>query len=127
MEAKLVRTFLEIGTLAGAYALYQFVAIPPWDAEWMRNVEMTSIGLPEPFAVRVFGTLHAPGVLAMFLLVPIGTLWLSRPTLSRLPAVCLVSAALLLSQVRAAWIGVMLSGCLLMLRLPGRAKTRTLL
>jgi hypothetical protein len=126
MEAKLTRTFFEIGTLAGAYALYQFVAIPPWDAEWMRNVEMTSIGIPEPFAVRVFGTLHAPGVLAMFLLVP-AVLWLSRPTLSRLPAVCLVSAALLLSQVRAAWIGVMLSGCLLMLRLPGRARLRTLL
>jgi hypothetical protein len=123
MEEMLRRAVFDIAAVAGTYAVYQFAAIPPWDAEWMRNVEMTSIGIPEPFAVRVFGTFHAPGVLAMFLVVPLA-LWLARPNVRQFSIVCVSSVALLLSQVRAAWIGFCLAAVLVMVRLPPRARLR---
>jgi hypothetical protein len=87
---------------------------------------MTSIGYPEPHAVRVFGTMHSPGVLALFLVAPLAV-WLARPTVWRVPALCLGSAALLLSQVRAAWIALLVASVLVFVRLSGRARTQAML
>ena len=43
------------------YGVYQFVRIPAWDAAWMINADLKSIGSPMPYLVRVFGTLNTPG------------------------------------------------------------------
>ena len=50
------------------YGVIQFAWVPPWDGFWMDHAGMSSIGRPLPFQVRVFGTLNAPGVYAIFLM-----------------------------------------------------------
>ena len=52
---------------AALYGLVQFVAVLPWDAYYMKEAPITSIGVPEPFLVRVFGTMNSPGTLAAML------------------------------------------------------------
>ena len=89
----------------GAYGVMQFIDPLPWDRFWMKNVEMVSIGAPEPFKVRVFSTVNAPGpygyVAAGHLLVLLGyrSKW-------RVLAFAIGTAGLLLSLVRSAWIGL---------------------
>ena len=50
----------------------------------MQHADMASIGLPVPFAVRVFGTLNAPGVFAIFVMTGLllGSCRRSRPATS---------------------------------------------
>ena len=91
-------------SMFGGYGIYQFFFLAPWDAFWMRVVQMDSIGRPAPFEVRIFGTLNSPGpyadMLAASLLVALGASG-RLPWLAGMPAV----VALLLSLVRAAWVG----------------------
>jgi hypothetical protein len=95
------------GTLvAGAYGLIQYFFIPPWDAAWMRSVDMVTIGKPEPMEVRVFSTLNSPQVLAAFLMVGILLAYRLRSRLKYL--ILLVGvASLALSFARSAWIGLL--------------------
>jgi hypothetical protein len=53
--------------LISLYGLYQFVAPPTWDANWMLSSGMESIGQPRPFEIRVFSTLNSPASLAYYL------------------------------------------------------------
>lgn len=64
-----IRSSFLYGTLVmGAYGLYQFFVLAPWDVLWMENSGLTSIGLPEPMQVRVFSTMNTPQPLADFLI-----------------------------------------------------------
>jgi hypothetical protein len=123
IERAAAGTFRYAPLLIGAYGIWQFLGPQPWDTEWMRFSEMTTIGRPEPFEVRVFSTMHSPGVLGFFLLVPL-VLWLARPTLRGLPAACLASIALVLSQVRTAWLGLAVATLFVLLKLPHRMRLR---
>ncbi|TLU72535.1 O-antigen ligase family protein [Lichenicoccus roseus] len=49
------------------YGIEQFVSILPWDAYFMKEAPIQSIGFPEPFLVRVFATMNSPGSLAAML------------------------------------------------------------
>ena len=49
------------------YGLVQYFFLLDWDAAWMINSEMSSIGQPFPLQVRVFGTTNHPGFLATWL------------------------------------------------------------
>lgn len=102
---QMVSRFLIWSTLVvGVYGIVQFYAVPAWDAYWMRNVEMNSIGLPEPFAVRVFSTLNSPAPLGAFLAAALLYLMGVQHRL-RVPALVVGHATLALSLVRSAWIG----------------------
>jgi hypothetical protein len=98
------QVFLLGAAVVGGYGIYQFFFLAPWDAFWMRVVQMDSIGRPAPYEVRIFGTLNSPGpyadMLAASLLVVRGASG-RLPWLAGMPAV----VALLLSLVRAAWVG----------------------
>jgi hypothetical protein len=104
-------TFLSRVTLWPAvatslYAIYQYFSPPPWDVYWVNNSGLVTIGVPQPFGLRVFGTLNAPVTLADFLTVTI-LLTLPRLRLSRWPlllALVPCIAALALTSVRASWI-----------------------
>lgn len=64
-----LRSSFLYGTLVmGLYGLYQFFYLAPWDAFWMENSGLNSIGLPEPMQVRVFSTMNSPQPLAEFLI-----------------------------------------------------------
>jgi hypothetical protein len=105
IEAAVASTFVAAALVAGAYGLYQFVAPPLWDINWMQRSGMTTIGRPEPFQVRVFGTMHSPGVFSAFLVVAL-VLWLARPRAAGMLAAGVAGVALLLSQVRSAWLAL---------------------
>lgn len=63
-----VRTIALIALpLLSAYALLQFAAPQAWDRLWMAGSHLTTIGAPEPFEVRVFGTLNSPGSFSLYI------------------------------------------------------------
>ena len=71
LKSAIGKTFAVALPVLAFYGVYQFVRIPPWDAQWMINADLKSIGAPLPFLVRVFGTLNTPGPYAAFLLAGI--------------------------------------------------------
>lgn len=111
IEAALASTFVSAASVAGGYGLYQFTRPPLWDINWMQRSEMTTIGSPEPFAVRVFGTMHSPGVYSAFLVIAL-VLWLARPRAAGLLGAGVAGVALLLSQVRSSWLSLVIAAFL---------------
>ena len=112
IEAAVATTFVAAALVAGTYGLYQFTSPPLWDINWMQRSEMESIGSPEPFAVRVFGPMHSPGVFSAFLVIALAS-WLARPRASGMVAAGVAGVALLLSQVRSAWLALAIAALLL--------------
>ena len=108
IEAAVASTFIAGAFVTGLYGIYQFVSPPLWDINWMQRSGMTTIGRPLPFEVRVFGTMHSPGILASFLVIPL-VLWLARPRARSMLAAGVAGVALLLSQVRSAWLALVVA------------------
>jgi hypothetical protein len=102
-----IRAFALGLLLMGVYGVVQLLVVPPWDGYWMDNVEMSSIGVPEPMRVRVFSTMNSPGPYAM--VTACGLLLLMgagrEAGAARWPAVAAGAAGLLLSLARTAWLG----------------------
>ena len=125
LTATLRRVAVPAVLLLGVYGVIQYVAIPPWDAHWMRNAPLASIGSPEPFAVRVFSTLNSPGpfgsVMAVLLLVAASAGGVTRRGW-RQAALVAGLAGLGLSAARTGWL-VLLVGVAVVLLL-GRARSR---
>jgi hypothetical protein len=89
----------------GAYGVVQYVILPVWDAEWMRNVAqlgMDSIGQPEPFAVRVFSTMNSPGSFGIVMMAGI-VLGLKRGMFVVALTIPLMLIGLALCQYRSLW------------------------
>ena len=101
------RTFTWALPLLAMYGIYQFVRMPSWDAQWMINSDLRSIGAPRPFLARVFGTLNTPGPYAAFLCA--GALML-LPQKGRLRFLWIGIAilSLLLTRTRAAWVAFLI-------------------
>ena len=53
-------SFMWGALLMGIYGICQFFFLAPWDALWMENSTLTSIGVPERMGVRVFSTMNTP-------------------------------------------------------------------
>ena len=101
------RLFAVAVPILAAYAIYQFVRLPAWDAKWMRDADLRSLGSPLPFLVRVFGTFNTPGPLAAFLLTGVLVL-ISAKGWIRYPGIALSLVVMLLTRTRAAWIAFMI-------------------
>jgi hypothetical protein len=122
-----VLTTVGWGVLAlGLYGVAQFFDPAPWDRFWMVKSEMTSIGYPEPYKVRVFSLLNSPGSLAPVLSAGLLLLFASRSWI-RVPAAASGMVAFLLSLVRAAWLGWAGGAAVLMLYVPLRSWRRPVL
>lgn len=103
--SRVVRSaFSWIMIVTGVYGIAQFLHPMPWDALWMIGSGMQSIGVPEPFEVRVFSMLNSPGPYAMVALAGIIVLFAHRGILARIATVAGVGG-FLLSLVRSAWGG----------------------
>ncbi len=103
--------------LLALYGIYQFVRLPPWDAAWMVNSGLKSIGSPLRLLVRVFGTLNTPGPYAAFLCA--GMLMLLPATgFLRFPSIAVASVAILLTRTRAAWVAFVIGLLVEQLSLP---------
>ncbi len=98
------RTAFTLGlVVVGVYGVSQYLAPQPWDAYWMINSEMGSIGRPEPQAVRVFSTLNAPAPCGIMLFVGLLALLTARTTAQWVAGVP-GYVALSLTLVRTAWL-----------------------
>jgi hypothetical protein len=124
------KTFAVALPVLAFYGVYQFVRIPAWDAQWMINADLKSIGAPLPFLVRVFGTLNTPGPYAAFLLAGI-LMMLTGKGFIRFPGIAAALVALLLTRTRAAWVAFVIGLIIQQLsqpvvRLPRRLLTLTI-
>lgn len=102
--------------LIGVYGLIQFFTLPPWDAAWMTESSLTTIGPAIPMQFRVFSTLNAPGpmagvVAALLMLIPAS----QSHVVSRSFAAVAGFVAIGLSQVRTAWFALV-AGVLVLVR-----------
>ncbi len=115
---------LWIATPLALYAAFQYVALPEWDAAWMRNTQILSIGNPAPFQFRPFSTLNAPGPFADFLVAALllNLPRLKRPSMLLLAQIMLVVGVLALTMVRTAWIAAAVGVFAYLLMSPNRAK-----
>jgi len=107
------------------YAMLQYVALPEWDRTWLDVTNFVTAGAPEEDRVRVFSTLNSPGTFAMMLAPAV----LAHPTLRRvdplrLVGLALVLAALALTYVRSAWLGLLVGMVALVVATKGRAAGR---
>jgi putative inorganic carbon (HCO3(-)) transporter len=113
---------LPLASVAGVYGVLQWISPPPWDVLWVLGSGFDSAGAPEPFVMRVFSTLNAPGPAADFFTLAI---LLSLPVI-RLkkawtwPLLGVLGAALLLTLVREAWIGLIFGTILYLIFSPRR-------
>lgn len=103
------------GLVLGLYGLVQYLVLPAWDAAWMRDSQLESIGAPFPRMVRVFGTLNHPGTYAQYVGAAVLAALATRSSL-RGPALVAAAIGTLLSLVRAMW-GAMAIGLLIYLML----------
>ncbi|MBO9130028.1 O-antigen ligase family protein [Bacillus sp. 165] len=101
-----LRSVSWIAIVVSVYAWIQFLLLPPWDRFWMENVQMGSIGLPNPLEVRVFSTLNSPGPAAIFLSFALILMIIERKwrTVLGWTGVIIVVSALMLTLVRSSWL-----------------------
>lgn len=101
VRASVIRVMRVALPAVAAYGLVQFVSILPWDAHFMDEAPINSIGFPVPFGVRVFSTMNSPGSLAALLSTGI-LLLLPRIRGIEFPSILLACCALFLTTQRAA-------------------------
>ncbi|MCV0383308.1 MAG: hypothetical protein K5799_07585 [Erythrobacter sp.] len=111
------------GGVLGLYGVYQYFLLPVWDAAWMRDSNLLSIGSPLPRMVRVFGTLNSPGPYAQFVSAAVLVALATRSKI-RTPSLLLSVLGLMLSLVRAAWASTFIGFVALLYWSDVRQKTR---
>ena len=103
--SKLTGTFLLFVPIISLYGYYQYAYLPKWDALWMFNAEMDSIGLPVPYEVRVFSILNSPGtcgnILMFGILLSLGS---KGPIQWIIPVIGMIGLSLTL--FRSAWVSL---------------------
>lgn len=108
MWDRLANILLWLAAGASVYGVYQFVALPPWDLQWMLNVHLPSIGPAAPYQFRIFGPLNSPGPFGDFLIFALlfNLPRLRQPRPLVIAQVAVVIGALALSLVRSDWIAL---------------------
>ncbi len=112
------------GTLGmGLYAAVQFVVAPAWDTNWLVQLgsiaDVTSMGAPEPYGLRVFSTMNSAGVYALVSVFGILLLVESKRKFAPL-GVCSGLCGLLLTVGRSAWMALAFGLLLLTFKAPQR-------
>ena len=119
---RLSRIILPAAGVVALYGLVQWIQPPPWDALWVQGSDFISVGSPVPFAMRVFATLNSPGTAGDFFTLTI-VLALPLLRLRNLHVWALVAAlgaALLLTLVREAWVGLIVGTIVYLIVSPKR-------
>jgi len=100
------RTFIWSVLVMGAYGVIQFVIAPEWDLLWIKNstIANSNGGIPGPLSLRVWSTLNSPEPFAAFMAAALLLLFTQKGTLS-IAASVPGYLSLLLTMVRAAWLG----------------------
>ena len=104
--SKLTNVFLIFIPIISLYGCYQFLSVPLWDALWMINSQITSIGLPVPYQIRVFSILNSPGSCGVILMFGILLCYSAKGILARFVVPALGTVGLGLTLFRSAWISL---------------------
>lgn len=96
--------FLWCVLITGSYGVYQYMVAPEWDTAWLINTDLRSAGAPEPQGLRVWSTMHGPGVFASVMMAGL-LLLLTNVKMLSLPAMAVGYLSFLLSLVRSLWLG----------------------
>lgn len=126
---RLLYAYANIAVMVAIYGIVQYLVVPPWDAFWMKSVDMLSIGTPYPLEIRVFSTLNSPGPAATFLVFALVPMILEkrwRGTL-RWIGVLLVVICLLTTLVRSAWLVLVVMLLMYIGSSPSKGKWKTLI
>jgi hypothetical protein len=105
------------GVMLAVYGVIQYIRPPSWDAAWVENAAtlgLDSIGQAEPFKLRVFSTMNAPGSFGAVMLAGI-LLALKRRVAVSLPVVGIMVIGLALCQYRAIWTATLVGLALIVL------------
>jgi hypothetical protein len=124
------KTLVVGGVIAALYGIVQFVAPPPWDIYWLKQLQQSgsgsSIGKAVPFGIRTFSTMNGPSVAAAFL--GCGLLVASQfESRWRYLAMALIGTTLGLTVVRAEWIAFFLGACILLVKAGPKARLKVVL
>ncbi|MCU0565498.1 MAG: O-antigen ligase family protein [Oculatellaceae cyanobacterium Prado106] len=111
--------------LLGGYGIYQYMIAPGWDQFWMEGSQLLTIGRPEPFQIRLFGTMNSPGPYAIVMMAGL-LLLLSVRGVLKFPAAGLGMLSFLLALVRSAWLGWMVGFVTLSLSLRPKLQIKLL-
>lgn len=108
VKRSIERSFVYGLLVTGVYGFIQFVVVPPWDSNWLIQLgsvsDATSMGVPEPFQLRVFSTLNSAGAFA--LIITAGLLLLTSVAEWQAGiAIVFGLGSLILTQGRSAWLG----------------------
>ncbi len=117
------RAFIGGVLVMGVYGLWQFFDPPAWDRYWMISSQMGTIGLPEPYMVRVYSTMNSPQPFAM-VMVPGLLLLLTRRGSVHWAAGVPGYGAFVLSMVRTAWLSWVIGFLTFAFYIKGRAARR---
>jgi hypothetical protein len=117
------RTFLWGLLVMGTYGVVQFLVAPAWDQYWMSNAPINSIGTPEPFKIRVYSTMNAPGPFGSVIMAGL-ILLLNSSGILNLSAAGVGYLAFLLSSSRTAWLGWFVGLLILLTSLKPRIQMR---
>ena len=109
--------------IMGFYGVFQYVMPSPWDVFWMEQSGMNSIGHPEPFQLRVFSMLNAPGPFAMVVMAGLMILFDGRGVMSKV-AILPGYVSFLLATVRGAWGGWVIAVLFAALKMSGQMRVR---
>ena len=111
LMGRLSLVMMVFGGLVALYGLAQFVDPPPWDALWIQGGGFGSMGVAEPFKIRIFSTLNSAGPAADYftavIILALPFFELCKRLWSVAAFVGALGAALLwLTLVRSSWIGL---------------------
>ncbi len=126
---RLSTLILLIAVAVSIYGIFQFLALPPWDAVWLKDVatirHMVTNGGSQPFEVRVFSVLNSAGPCASFLAVAIALNLYRLKDKQILPlvgmALCVVT--LMLTLERSAWVSLAVAAVVYLLFSPNAWRT----
>ncbi len=107
--------------ITGLYGLYQFFFMTPWDIAWMEASNLTSIGTPEPYGVRVFSTLNTPQPYADYLIFGLLMCLTSNRRLRFFVApIAILNLGLTMS--RSSWVAAVVAFCYVALTLTAKQR-----
>lgn len=98
------RTLIWGTLIMGTYGVIQYVIAPEWDRFWIIASNLTTIGSPEPFGIRVYSTMNSVEPFSAVMTAGLLLLF-STQSVIRFPASAVGYLAFLLSLGRSAWLG----------------------
>ncbi|MEM8676297.1 MAG: O-antigen ligase domain-containing protein, partial [Cyanobacteria bacterium P01_G01_bin.67] len=121
------RTFFWGLLLMGIYGVIQFCIAPEWDRFWIINIDKGSFGKPEPFGIRTSSTMESAHSFGYALTTGLFILFGDRQNIWRYPVMVIALLALLLTQARGVWLGLIIGGMILILSLKPNLQIRALI